>query len=72
MGSLPTLIVLDMHLPGTDGKHILAQIRANDRLKGVRVVIAMADASMTHGKTGSQADCVPSILGVLCVEIICY
>jgi DNA-binding response OmpR family regulator len=36
MGSLPALIVLDMHLPGTDGKHILAQIRANDRLKGVR------------------------------------
>jgi DNA-binding response OmpR family regulator len=40
----PYLIILDMHLPTIDGAELLAQIRADDRLKGTRVIITTADA----------------------------
>lgn len=40
----PNLIVLDMHLPNVDGSTLLEQIRADDRLKDVPVIITTADA----------------------------
>ena len=36
---LPDLILLDLHIPGTDGAGILRSIRAQPRLAGVPVVI---------------------------------
>ncbi len=41
-----SLVILDMHLPRVAGGDILSQIRADDRLKDVIVVIATADARM--------------------------
>ena len=42
--STPYLIILDMHLPNVDGSALLKQIRADERLKGSRVIITTADA----------------------------
>ena len=36
---LPALILLDLNLPGTDGREVLAQIKADDQLKSIPVVV---------------------------------
>lgn len=43
---VPTLIVLDLHIPSVSGDIILQQIRADERLKETRVFLATADANM--------------------------
>jgi CheY-like chemotaxis protein len=43
---VPAVVILDMHLPRVSGIELLDQIRADDRLKNVQVVIATADARM--------------------------
>jgi DNA-binding response OmpR family regulator len=40
---VPSLVVLDLHLPGTPGREILSKIRADDRLANTRVILATAD-----------------------------
>lgn len=40
----PEIVILDMHLPNIDGAQILTQIRADERLQKVRVILATADA----------------------------
>lgn len=52
----PYLVLLDMHLPGVDGVEILTQIRADARLRDVKVVITTADPGMTIGETSEMAD----------------
>lgn len=39
----PALVILDLNLPGTPGREILAQIRADERLSETRVILATAD-----------------------------
>ena len=39
----PSLVILDLHLPKVSGDEILRQIRANDRLASVNVMLATAD-----------------------------
>jgi chemosensory pili system protein ChpA (sensor histidine kinase/response regulator) len=41
---IPEIIILDMHLPNVDGGELLTQIRADERIKKTRVIIATADA----------------------------
>ncbi|MEM7768962.1 MAG: response regulator [Cyanobacteria bacterium P01_A01_bin.37] len=36
---LPGLIILDLNLPGTDGREVLTQIKQDDRLKTIPVII---------------------------------
>lgn len=43
---VPTVVVLDMHLPNVDGAEILARIRQDPRLNSTRVIVATADANM--------------------------
>ena len=45
---VPDLIVLDLHLPHVLGTEILAQIHADGRLAGTRVIVATADARMAE------------------------
>jgi CheY-like chemotaxis protein len=40
---VPSLIVLDLHLPGISGREILSKIRADERLASTRVILATAD-----------------------------
>jgi DNA-binding response OmpR family regulator len=39
----PTLVILDLNLPGLQGKDILADIRADQRLAKTHVIICTAD-----------------------------
>jgi len=41
---IPEIVILDMHLPNVDGGALLTQIRADERIKKTRVIIATADA----------------------------
>ena len=40
---VPTLLVLDLHLPGVPGSDILAQVRADERMAKTRVILTTAD-----------------------------
>jgi CheY-like chemotaxis protein len=35
----PALVLLDLNLPGTDGREVLAEIKANDPLRSIPVVV---------------------------------
>jgi DNA-binding response OmpR family regulator len=40
---IPSIIILDLNLPGRSGKEILTQVRADQRLTQTRVILATAD-----------------------------
>jgi DNA-binding response OmpR family regulator len=46
--TIPHVIVLDMHLPNVDGATLLKQIRADERLSKVRIIIATADSALAE------------------------
>jgi two-component system cell cycle response regulator DivK len=46
---IPTLILLDLHLPHISGDELLRQIRADARLQNSVVMLATADAIMAEG-----------------------
>lgn len=43
---VPDLVILDLHMPNVTGDVLLRQIREDERLIGVRVFLATADANM--------------------------
>ncbi len=45
-GRVPTLVVLDLHLPYVSGEEILHQIRSDERTAHVRVMLATANPQM--------------------------
>lgn len=45
------LLLLDVELPGTDGWELLRRVRADDRLKALKVIVFMA----AKGETGQLA-----------------
>jgi CheY-like chemotaxis protein len=49
---LPQVILLDLNLPGTDGREVLADIKGDELLRGIPVVIL---STSTHPK--DIADC---------------
>lgn len=54
---IPDVVVLDLHIPGVSGEILLRQIRNDQRLARVRVILATADASLAKDLQ-SQADLV--------------
>ena len=54
---VPDLVVLDLHIPGVHGEKLLRQIRGDQRLADVRIMLATADASLAQ-VLQSQADLV--------------
>ena len=53
----PDVVVLDLHLPHVSGVEILRQIRADEKLAGIRVIVATADSRVTPALR-DQADLV--------------
>lgn len=46
--AVPAVVVLDLHLPQVVGTDILRQIRADERMKETRVIVASADPRMAE------------------------
>lgn len=44
----PDLVLLDLHLPGVDGRYVLHQIRSNPTLDNVRVVVMTSNELSTR------------------------
>jgi len=55
--SVPTLIVLDLNLPGISGPEVLTQVRADDRMKETRIIAVTGYPVMSEG-LGDQVDLV--------------
>ncbi|MCP4422496.1 MAG: response regulator [Chloroflexi bacterium] len=53
----PSVVVLDMHLPGVHGEELLGQIRSSAHLSDVRIIIATADGAL-GARLQPQADLV--------------
>jgi CheY-like chemotaxis protein len=49
---LPSLVLLDLNLPGSDGRDILVELKATDHLRQLPIVIFSASAD-----PGTIADC---------------
>ncbi|MBP7998739.1 MAG: response regulator transcription factor [Chloroflexi bacterium] len=45
---VPSVVVLDLHLPHVSGEDLLQQIRADERLTRTRVMFATADARLAN------------------------
>lgn len=45
---VPDLVILDLHLPGLSGTHLLHRIRANARFSRTPVIVASADPRMAE------------------------
>jgi chemosensory pili system protein ChpA (sensor histidine kinase/response regulator) len=45
---VPSLIILDLHMPRVGGDVVLKYIRNDNRLKDVRVIVATADAAFAQ------------------------
>lgn len=52
----PDLVLLDLSLPGCDGREILAQLRADDSRKHIPVVVMTASTSATDRAVIEQLD----------------
>lgn len=49
---VPAIVILDMHIPNIPGNILLEQIRADERLNKIRVVVATADAQLGESMRG--------------------
>ena len=54
---VPEIVILDLHIPNVNGDTILRQIRGDQRLRNMRVVLATADAARAAALE-TQADLV--------------
>jgi DNA-binding response OmpR family regulator len=46
--TVPTIVVLDLNLPGISGKEILQSIRADERLAKTRIILTTADERLAE------------------------
>ena len=52
---VPSMVILDLNLPGVNGRALLSQIRHDERLTDVPVILATADARQAEDLR-SQSD----------------
>lgn len=45
---VPEVVILDLHLPGVDGKALMKHIRDDARLAHTQIVVASADAALSQ------------------------
>ena len=72
----PDLVLLDLNMPGTDGRRVLQEIRRDPLLTGLPVVIlttasAMEDVSLTYDLTANSYMVKPVDLGQLIRVALC-
>lgn len=53
---VPKVVVLDLNLPGVDGRKLLRKIHADERLADTKVIVATADSAMFQALDDVQAD----------------
>ena len=46
--TVPSVVILDLHLPTVSGADLLEQIRADERLTNTRILVTTADARMAE------------------------
>lgn len=56
-GSVPSLIILDLHLPLCSGEEILTQIKAKNHFSAVKIILATAD-SLNSERLRNKVDAV--------------
>jgi len=54
---VPAMVILDLNLPGTQGRSLLSQIRNDERMEDVTVILATADSRQAD-ELRSQSDIV--------------
>ena len=74
LGRLPQLILLDLNLPGTDGREILLELKSDEQLKNIPVVVLTTstnprDIADCYGK-GANVYCVKGGDGATFVETV--
>ncbi len=55
--SLPSLILLDMHLPGASGYEVVAQLKADSRTQDIPVIALTSDAMTPDEDRARAAGC---------------
>ncbi|KAB7729384.1 response regulator [Rudanella paleaurantiibacter] len=65
--ALPALILLDLHMPGLDGKQTLTQLKDDPALKNIPVVIVTSSSSAEEIRACYEAganSCLPKPVGI--------
>jgi DNA-binding response OmpR family regulator len=44
--TIPTLVVLDLHLPDFSGRYLIEKIRSDNRLAATKIILTTADVQM--------------------------
>jgi DNA-binding response OmpR family regulator len=55
---VPSLVIIDYHLPQVSGKELLQFIRADERYRDTRVIIATSDSAVASSEMDGQSDLV--------------
>ncbi len=55
--ALPSLILLDMHLPGASGYEVVEQLKADSRTRDIPVIAITSDAMTTDEERARAAGC---------------
>ena len=55
--ALPSLILLDMHLPGASGYEVVGQLKADARTRDIPVIAITSDAMTTDEERARAAGC---------------
>jgi two-component system, cell cycle response regulator DivK len=57
MAALPSLILLDMHLPGASGYEVVEQLKADSRTRDIPVIAITSDAMTADEERARAAGC---------------
>jgi len=55
--ALPNLLILDLQMPEMNGLEVLAQIRGDEKLKNLAVLMLSANVDQCESQTTVRADC---------------
>ena len=56
---LPDLVLLDLNMPGMGGEALLARMKSDERLKGIKVIILSAENGRSSQRLQGDILCLP-------------